>query len=141
MTRKGISFSILEAGTPASGALRSDTGAVIQADAETVDHIEEVFNRAEDATGQKDLDALMTVYSEHYRDQDRTKEDMRKIWKGLFEQYDWIATLHAFSRILVTLGNPPTADITCTGALWAKREGTDQRVNLSLGGGYLSPDL
>lgn len=79
MALVGISFSILGAGVPASGALRIDTGVDIQAGAETVDHIEEVFNRAEDAIGEKDLDALMTVYSEHYRDRDFTKEDMRKI--------------------------------------------------------------
>jgi hypothetical protein len=81
--------------------------------------------------GEKDLDALMTSYSEQYRDQDRTKAGMRKIWKALFDQYDRIATLHAFFRSLVTPGNSPTADITCTGALWATLDGTDQRVNLS----------
>lgn len=53
----------------------------IQADAETVDHIVEAFNRAEDAIGEKDLDALMMVYSEHYRYQDLTKADMRKTWR------------------------------------------------------------
>ncbi|MBK5280855.1 MAG: hypothetical protein JJE16_02065 [Nitrospiraceae bacterium] len=73
----------------------------------------------------------MTVYSEHYRDQDLTKADMQKIWKGLFEQYDRIATLHAFSRILVTPGDPPTAQITCTGALWVTSGLNDQRMNLS----------
>jgi hypothetical protein len=51
VTLVGVSLSILGAGTPASGALRLDTGAVIQADAQKVDHIEEAFNRAEDAIG------------------------------------------------------------------------------------------
>ena len=104
-------------------------------------HIEEAFTRAEDAIVTKDLDALMTVYSERYRYQALTKVDTRKIWKSFFEQYDQIHTLHAFSRILVTPGHPSTADITCTGALWATVDGTDQRVNLSLGGGYSSPEL
>ena len=85
--------------------------------------------------GEKDLDALMTVYSQHDRDQDLTKEDTRKIWKGVFVQYDWISTIHTFSRIIVTPGNPPTADITCTGALWAAPDGTDQQVNLSIWAG------
>ena len=35
----------------------------------------------------------------------------------------------------MTPGNPPTADITCTGALWATVDGTDQRVNLSIWAG------
>lgn len=135
MTLVGISCSILGADTPASSALRIDTGAVIQADAESVAHIEAAFNRAEDAIAKKNLDALMAIYSEHYRDQDRTKAEMREIWKRFFEQYDRIETLHAFSRIIVTPGTPPLADITCTGALWATVHGTDQRENLSLWAG------
>jgi hypothetical protein len=135
MTLVGIAVSIMGAGTPASSALRIDSGAVIQADAETVDRIVEVFNRAEDAIAEKNLDALMAVYSEHYRDQDRTKEEMRTIWKRFFERYDQIDTLHSFSRIIVTPGTPPTADIMCTGALWATVAGTEQRVNLSLWAG------
>ena len=49
-----------------------------------MDHIEEAFNRAEDAIEDKDLDALMTVYADTYRYQDITKADMRTIWKGFF---------------------------------------------------------
>ena len=131
VTLVGVSFSLLGAGGLASGALRIDTGAEIHADAETVDHIVAAFNRAEDAIGEKDLDALIMVYSEHYRYQDLTKADMRTIWKGFFEQYDRVTTLHAFSRIIVTPGKSPTAQITCTGALWATLDRTDQRVNLS----------
>ena len=85
MTLVGISFCIVGAGTPASSALRIDTGAVIQPDTETGVRIEEVFNRAEDASAEKNLDALMTVYSEHYRDQARTQEAMRNIGKNVFE--------------------------------------------------------
>lgn len=84
MTLVGISCSIVGAGTPASSAVRIDTGAVIQADAETVARIEEVFTRAEDAIAEKNLDALMAVYSEHYRDQGRTKAEMRNIWESFF---------------------------------------------------------
>jgi hypothetical protein len=135
MALGGIFCSILGVDTPASSALRIDTGAVIQADAETVERIEEVFTRAEDAIAEKNLDALMAMYSEHYRDQDRTKAEMWNIWQRFFDQYDRIDTLHAFSRIIVTPGNPPTADITCTGALWATVHGTEQRVNLSLWAG------
>ena len=130
-TLVGILFIVLGVDAPASGALRIDTGADIQADTETVRHIEDAFNRAEKAIGEKNLDALMTVYSEHYSYQDLTKADMRKIWKGFFEQYARVATLHSFSRIVVKPGKSPTALITCTGALWATSDQNDQRVNLS----------
>jgi hypothetical protein len=131
VTLIGISLSILGAGTPASGALRIDAEADLQGDAETLHQIEETFNRAEDVIGKRELDALMTVYSEHYRYQDLTKADMRKIWKGFFEQFARVATLHSFSRIVVKPGKQPTAQITCTGALWATSDQNDQRVNLS----------
>jgi hypothetical protein len=124
-------FSILAEGPPASAALRIDAGAELHADAETIHQIEEAFNRAEDAIGKRDLDTLMTVYSEHYHYQDLTKADMRKIWKGFFEQFARVATLHSFSRIVVKLGKHPTAQVTCTGALWATSDQNDQRVNLS----------
>jgi hypothetical protein len=114
-----------------SGALRIDTGADLQTDAETVRHIEDVFNRAEEAIGERNLDALMEVYSEQYRYQDLTKADMRKIWKGFLERYDRISTLHSFSRVVVKPGKYPTAQITCTGALWATSTQNDHRVNLS----------
>ncbi|MGH7182507.1 MAG: hypothetical protein ACREJN_11075 [Nitrospiraceae bacterium] len=130
-----IGLPVLGVGAPASAAVRIDAGAELQADAETVRHIEDVFNRAEDAIKEKDLDALMTVYSVHYRYNNLTKADMRTIWKEFFEHYDRIATLHSFSRIMVTLGTPPTADLTCTGALWATVDQTDQRVNLSIWAG------
>jgi hypothetical protein len=78
-TLVGIRFTILGAGAPVSGALRIDTGADLQTNAETVRHIEDVFNQAEEAIGERNLDALMEVYSEQYRYQDLTKADMRKI--------------------------------------------------------------
>jgi hypothetical protein len=131
LTVVGVSFSILGTGAPASGALRIDAGADLQADAETVHQIEEAFNRAENAIGKRDLDGLMMVYSEHYRYQDLTKADMRTIWKGFFKQYDRVSTLHSFSRIIVKPGKDPTAQITCTGALWATSDQNDQRINLS----------
>lgn len=131
LTFVGVFFSFLGADAPASGALRIDAGADLQADAETVHQIEETFNRAEETIGKRDLDALMTVYAENYRYQDLTKADMRTIWKGFFTQYDRVATLHSFSRIIVKPGKSPTAQITCTGALWATSDQNDQRVNLS----------
>ncbi|MEP7153575.1 MAG: hypothetical protein ABI856_17885 [Nitrospira sp.] len=126
-----ISLHVLGLGAPASAAVRIDAGADLQADAETVRQIEELFNRAEEAIGKKDLDALMTVYSDHYRYQELTKADMRKIWKVFLEKYDRISTLHSFSRVVVTSGKHPTARITCTGALWATSDRNDERVNLS----------
>ena len=72
----------------------------------------------------------MKVYAETYRYKDLTKADMREIWKGFFEQFARVATLHSFSRIMVTPGKHPTAHVTCTGALWATSDQNDQWLNL-----------
>ncbi len=62
---------------------------------ETVRHIEEVVNQRRTLIREKDLDAMMAVYSEHYRYQDLTKADIRNIWKSFFEHYDRIHSLHS----------------------------------------------
>ena len=131
----GISLSILGASAPASGALRIDSGADLQADAETVRHIEELFNRAEDAIREKDLDVLMTVYSEHYRYQELKKANLTTIWTGFFNRDDQLESRHACSHSGVEPGNQPENEITCTGALWATSDLTGQRVNLSIWAG------
>jgi hypothetical protein len=43
------------------GELRIDAGAKLQGDAETLHQIDDAFNRAEDAIGKRELDALMTI--------------------------------------------------------------------------------
>ncbi|RMH08819.1 MAG: hypothetical protein D6704_02360 [Nitrospirae bacterium] len=111
--------------------LRISAGAVVQATELTVRQIEEAFNRAEEAIKEEDLDALMHIYSKNYRYQNYTKADMRKIWEEFFKKYDRISTLHSFSRILVKSGKRRTAEVVCTGSLWATASDTHQRVNLA----------
>jgi len=106
-------------------------GAEIQADPESILAIENTFNRAEEAIGSGNLQALMQIYSDHYRYKNFTKKDMKKIWKDFFEKYHRIATRHSFSRIVVKTGKHPTAEVTCTGSLWATTNESDQRVNLA----------
>jgi len=126
-----IFFSVLVVVAPAGSALRIDPGADIQADPETVSAIEATFIRADSALEAGDLDALMNLYSENYRYKALTKADMRKIWQRFFEQFHRVDALHSFSRSVVKPGKPSTAQITCTGALWATSNQTDQRVNLA----------
>ena len=64
---------------------KAPMGVSDEAMGETVRHIQEVVNQRRTIIREKDLDALMAVYSEHYRYQDLTKADMRTIWKGFFE--------------------------------------------------------
>lgn len=124
-------ISVLGVGAPAWSAFRIEPGADIQADPETVQAIENTFKRAESAIAEENLDALMQMYSESYRYKDLTKADIRKIWQDFFERFDRVDTLHAFSRIVVKPGNPPPAQITCTGAIWGTSDQTNKRMDLA----------
>lgn len=115
-----------------SGArIRIGNNAEIRADAKTVRAIEDTFNQAEEAIQRGDLDSLMELYSKDYRYKILTRKDIEVIWKDFFFKYHNIATNHSFSRIVVKEGNPLTAEILCTGSIWATTNQTDERVNLA----------
>ena len=106
------------------------TGADIKADDSTVREIHSTFHRAEEAMGAGDLDALMAVYSEDYGNFGLTKGDMEKMWSALFAQYRRFSSNHSMSRIDVTSGENPTAEVTCSGSLWATSKETGRRVSI-----------
>lgn len=118
-------------GDHSSARIRIGHNAEIQADLATVDAIEETFNQAEEAIYRGDLDALMKLYSKDYHYKDFTKKDIRAIWKDFFQHYHNIATSHSFSKIVVRKGKPLTAEVLCTGSLWATSNETNRRVNLA----------
>ncbi len=126
----GIAMWLQSPCLPAYAKLRIVMGADIQTDAKTVREIQQAFNQAEEAIGAGDLDALMALYSEHYRHGSFTKEDVRKVWGSLFSEYRLIATAHSFSKIVVIPGTTPSAEVACTGTIWATSNDTEQRVNL-----------
>lgn len=115
---------------PDLGKVHVDRWAEIKADDKTVGEVLAAFNRAEEALHARDLDALMSLYSERYTYHGLKKEDLRKVWASLLTQYPQISSTHIFSRIVVVPGSPPVAEITCTGSLWATAKETAQRVNI-----------
>ncbi len=101
----------------------------IEGDQESITEIIGTFDRAQEAIRSRDLDGLMSLYAETYQYHGLRKADIRKIWAELFAHYDFIANIHTFSAIKIKAsGNPRTAEITCTGSLWARSEETKQRV-------------
>ncbi len=112
------------------GETRIDRWAEIKADDKTVGEILAAFNRAEQALHARDLDALMALYAQAYNYHGLRKDDLRKIWENLFAQYPRISSTHIFSRIVAVPGKPSTAEITCTGSLWAMSRQTGDRVNV-----------
>ena len=115
---------------PAYAKLRIGLGPDIQADSKTVREIQQAFNQAEEAISAEDLDALMALYSKRYQHGSLTNEDIRKAWGSLFSKYRRISTAHSFSKIVVSPGTTPSAEVACTGTIWASSIETAERVNL-----------
>lgn len=127
----GIALFIQGSGLPASAKFRIARGADIQVDGKTMREIQTVFNQAEEAIRTGNLEALMELYSQDYRFGGLTKDDRRQSWKDFFAEYHRISTSHSFSRIVVKPGKHPTAEVMCTGSIWATSNGTTQRINLA----------
>ena len=103
--------------------------AQIEGDQRSINELISTFDRAQEAIRSRDLDALMSLYAQNYQYHGLKKADVRKIWAELFAHYDFIANIHTFSAIkVVSTTNPATAEITCTGSLWATAEDTKQRI-------------
>ena len=103
--------------------------AEVEGDERSITELIGTFDRAQEAIRSRDLDGLMSLYAQNYQYHGMKKADVRKIWAGLFEHYDFISNVHIFSAIKVeSVTDPPTAEITCTGSLWARSEETKQRI-------------
>jgi hypothetical protein len=70
----------------------------------------------------------MALYSEEYRYHGLKKEDIRKIWKQLFDAYNELESFHTFSVIrAVGSTGKVTVEMTCTGAIWGTSKVTTLR--------------
>ncbi|MBI3356394.1 MAG: hypothetical protein HY038_06440 [Nitrospirae bacterium] len=95
-------------------------GAVIETDEGTVLAAIAAFEKAEQAVKAHDLETVMALYSPQYNYHGLKKDDIRKVWKDLFDEYKEIASTHLFSKITkVGSGSNVVLEITCTGHLWA----------------------
>ena len=126
----GIALFFQGSGPPSLAKHRLAREADIQVDAKTRREIQTGFNQAEEAIRAENLEALMEFYSQDYHFGHLTKDDRRQSWKDFFAQYHRISTYHSFSRIVVKPGKHATAEITCTGSIWATSNATTQRINL-----------
>ncbi len=132
ITRTGLIVIVLGLIVPHSVALALTQilpEAVIEADQQSLAELISTFDRAQEAIRARDVDALMGLYAPNYEYHGLKRGDIRKIWAHLFARYDLIANMHTFSAIkVVTTGKHATAEITCTGAVWANSKETKQRI-------------
>ena len=97
------------------------SGSVIEVDAATLKAVVGLFEAAEDAIKAHDLHQVMAMYSPHYNYHGLKKDDVQKIWKDLFDEYEEIASTHLFTKMTKAgSGRDTVLEVTCTGHLWAR---------------------
>jgi hypothetical protein len=101
------------------------SGSVIEVDKSTVNTVVEAFEQAEQAIKAHNLEKDMGIYSSQYNYHGLKKDDIRKIWKDLFDEYREIATTHLVTKMTkVGAGRDAVLEVTCTGHLWARSKTT-----------------
>ena len=114
-----VTASLAAAGT-AEAKIVVPVDSVIEVDDATVTAVVADFERAEQAVKAHDLEAVMAVYSPQYNYHGLKKDDLRKVWKDLFDEYKEIASTHLFTKIAkVGSGSNVVLEVTCTGHLRA----------------------
>ena len=97
------------------------SGSVIEVDGATLKAVVGTFEQAEEAIKSHDLEKVMAIYSAQYNYHGLKKDDLWKIWKELFDEYQEIASTHLFTKMAkVGSGRDAVLEVTCTGHLWAR---------------------
>jgi len=97
------------------------SGSMIEIDATTLKAVVTTFEQAEQAIKAHDLEQVMALYSPQYNYHGLKRDDVRKIWKDLFDEYQEIASTHLFTKIAkVGWGRDAVLEVTCTGHLSAR---------------------
>ena len=134
IARTGLILLILVFVVPLTGLLAMTQilpDATVEGDSQHITELIGTFDRAQEAIRARDLDAIMSLYAPNYHYRDLKKADIRQIWAGLFSHYDFIANIHTFSAIKIAgTATLPTAEITCTGSLWARSVKTKERISI-----------
>ncbi|MDH5508767.1 MAG: nuclear transport factor 2 family protein [Nitrospinota bacterium] len=94
---------------------------------ETLADVTRFFEDAEDAIKTGNLESLMNLYSDSYKNGDHDKDAARRIWERIFSNFDGMSTMHNMKLVnyspdggLVVIG--------CSGILLGKRKGEADRV-------------
>lgn len=87
------------------------------------------FHKAELAIEAEDIDALMALYSDSYKNAEHDKTSVRKIWIRIFAEFNKLSTMHTMRFVVVNPGGS-TIVIQCSGLLMGVPEGKANRVPL-----------
>jgi predicted SnoaL-like aldol condensation-catalyzing enzyme len=82
----------------------------------TAEEVMSFFHRAETAIQSRDIEALMVLYSDGYRDGDHDKAAARKIWERIFNRFVELATRHNMS-LVTSSSDKDLVIMRCSGIL------------------------
>lgn len=86
----------------------------MKASRQDIDDIVAFYGKIEDALAKKDLNTIMTFYTDDYFHQGITKSQIRGLWENLFSNFDSLNSTHVFNGVEI---KESEAIITCTGTL------------------------
>ena len=113
---------------PAEAKTQLLPGGMQDVDSETLNELLSTFEQAEKAMQARDLDGIMTLYSDDYLYHGLKKADVRRIWKQLFDNYNELESFHRFSVVhMVGTGGKLIAEMTCSGVVWGTSKETTLR--------------
>lgn len=93
----------------------------------TLKEIIEYFENAEMAIEKGDLEKLMGLYSENYKNGNHDKASARKIWKRIFETFKDMSMIHNM-RVDTYSEKGNIIFIECTGILMGKPKSRDSHI-------------
>jgi hypothetical protein len=112
---------LADIGTTEAKIVVPPSGSVIEVNGATLKAVVGTFEQAEEAIKSHDLEKVMALYSAQYNYHGLKQDDLRKIWKDLFDEYQEIASTHLFTKMAkVGSGRDAVLEVTCTGHLWAR---------------------
>ena len=95
----------------------------------TFDEVRAFFDEAEEAIETKNLEALMSLYSDNYSDGEHDKSSAQQIWRRIFATFDEMATHHNM-RFVNTSTEKDLAILRCSGLLLGKPKGDLRPVTI-----------
>jgi len=93
---------------------------------ETLDSITKFFEKAEQAISTSNLEALMSLYSDSYRNGDHDKAAAEEIWKRIFDTFTGMSTMHNM-RLVSYDEKSNVIIIGCSGLLLGTPKGQEDR--------------
>ena len=91
--------------------------------------INQYFSDAEVAIETENLEKLLALYSDNYRNGDHVKNSAKEIWVRIFASFNNMATIHNM-RVITTSPKSDVMIIRCNGILAGVPEGDNDRITI-----------